>query len=97
MKKTTISAPEELRETLASFLSNEGIALEVVAADGDARIESASERTMCESSILYPGGWIRCPEALALAARLNIVSGDVGKLLDRLDIKVRECNLGCFK
>lgn len=96
--KATISAPAELCEMLATFFANEGIALEAVSTDGgDARIEEAPARTMCEPPILYQGGWIRCPDALALAARLSIESKDLGKLLNRLQIKVRECNLGCFR
>ena len=96
--KKTIGAPQELCEMLAAFFANEGIALEaVLEGDGDARIENATEQTMCQPPVLYPGGWIRCPDALALAARLGIKGADLGKLLDRLEIKVRECNLGCFQ
>lgn len=39
---------------------------------------------------------IPCERALALAVELGIPPAELGQILDRLKIKVRRCQLGCF-
>jgi DNA-binding CsgD family transcriptional regulator len=40
---------------------------------------------------------IACKDALELARKLNIAPGAVGKEINRLKIKIKSCQLGCFK
>ena len=95
--KNTLSAPEGLREKLRSFVDTEEVPLEVVSDDdGTVRVVESAERSPCDSFILRPGGWITCSMARAMAARLTVNGRQMGKLLDLLDIKIRECELGCF-
>lgn len=60
------------------------------------RVVVAPGRKACTSSTLYPGGWIACPVARAVAARLGIPPRQARVLLDLLDIRIRRCELGCF-
>jgi hypothetical protein len=39
---------------------------------------------------------INCSSALAIAQSLNITSSEVGKVANKLKIKISKCQLGCF-
>ena len=69
--------------------------------DGDADVEivvcSEDERKKSNLETLYSGGWIACETARALARKLGIATMKMGKLLTRVDCKVKRCALGCFK
>lgn len=97
----TICVPKDMVRRLAEFADSEGMRLHLVT-DGPYTVRVAAadpraeEREECDDSTLHMGGWIRCPVAVAAAARLDISTRKMGKLLDLLDIKVRECGLGCF-
>ena len=41
-------------------------------------------------------GKISCKQALKLAEEEGISSGDLGKLLNEIKVKVAGCQLGCF-
>ncbi|MCL4501947.1 MAG: hypothetical protein M1438_08825 [Deltaproteobacteria bacterium] len=43
-----------------------------------------------------PEGKISCPAAMRLAEELVISRKDMGKLLNELKIKIKQCQLGCF-
>ncbi len=43
-----------------------------------------------------PEGKISCPAAMRLAEELVISRQDMGKLLNELKIKIKQCQLGCF-
>lgn len=93
----TLSVPESMAEKVKELLQAEGISLEVVSG-GDATLEvlESAERRQCAPSTLYSGGWISCAVAWGLAQKLGVERGSFGRLLDSLDIKIRECQLGCF-
>ena len=93
----TLGVPEPRRESVEAFLKAEAIPLDLVV-DGDCvvRVVESDERRPGTSSDLYPGGWITCTLGRGLGAKLGIGSGNMGKLLNHLDIKIRECELGCF-
>jgi hypothetical protein len=40
---------------------------------------------------------ISCPEALAIAEKCKVSRGVMGEYLTRNKIKIRGCQLGCFK
>jgi len=81
-----------------SFLEKEGIPLETVPPGQGApvRIDQAPPKRECLPGRLFPKGRIPCALALETARRLGISPGQMGKLLDFLEIKVRQCQLGCF-
>ena len=41
-------------------------------------------------------GQLSCSEARKLAKELNITVGMVGEAADKLKIKIKSCELGCF-
>ncbi len=96
--RTSIGVPGSIRAEVERFVEGKGVPLNIVEpGGGDVDVAECGERRESAVSQLCRGGWIRCGTALALAQRLNIKTGDLGSLLDVLDIKVRDCSLGCFK
>jgi hypothetical protein len=93
----TILVPENLVEQLRAFVRSEGIPLDIVR-EGEAvlRVVRCEGRVESDVLTLQSGGWIACPTARAIARKLGIAPKKIGKLLDVLDIKVRDCELGCF-
>lgn len=51
----------------------------------------------CTRRRLYVGGTIACETARAMAGVLGLTVRQMGELLDVLQIKVRQCGLGCFR
>lgn len=93
----TILVPDNLIERVKSFIESEGVLLEIVGeGSADLRIVQSQGRIQSDACILQAGGWIACPTARAIARELGITPKKVGRLLDILDIKVRDCELGCF-
>jgi len=96
--KPTLCVGEALAAPLGEFLTAEGIDL-ALATDGAgdvAVVPTGAERQESTAETVYAGGWIACPTALGLAGKLGIASGQVGRLLDHLEVKIRRCSLGCF-
>lgn len=83
--------------SLQAMLESEGIALELTSdlADAAATIRTG-DRQQCDLETIYAGGWIECPAAWALAQKLAISVQNMGALLTHLNVKVRNCGLGCF-
>ena len=54
------------------------------------------DKLECGDSKLYVNGYMTCPSALEAAERLGVDRATFGKLLNLLDIKLRQCQLGCF-
>lgn len=95
---TTLVVPAPMLEAVGAFVGAEAIPLNVVAdGQGDVTVEKSDERKPSTLYTLQAGGWITCPMAHEVASRLGISPGQIGKLLDHLDVKVRQCELGCFK
>ena len=94
----TLSVPGNLRAALSEFVAAEGIRVGVVPTDDNCTVQVvvANERRRCGLRKLYPGGFIACETARSMAAKLGIRTRQMGKLLDFLNIKVRNCGLGCF-
>jgi len=55
-----------------------------------------ADRTECNEGMLYSGGFMTCPEAFKAAARIGMDRTTFGKLLNLLDIKLKQCQFGCF-
>ncbi|MEP0813072.1 MAG: hypothetical protein HRF49_00205 [bacterium] len=92
-----ISASGELSAKIAAFAAAEQIELRV-APPGKAAVAALAANGRKESTLdsLFEGGFVKCATARALAERIGIGRGEMGKLLNHLDIKVRDCELGCF-
>jgi hypothetical protein len=98
MMGATIGAPDTLKETLDKLVDSQAIRLAVVAeGSGDVNVAEGAEGEESTMTVLRAGGSIRCAVALALAKQLNIGPGDVGAIMNALNIKIRHCSLGCFK
>jgi hypothetical protein len=95
-----LRVPEDMLVSVREFVRAQGMALDVLA-DGDCAVrvvaQEPGERLESDLTTLWSGGWIACPTALALAARLDVSPRLVGALMDLLNIKIRACALGCFK
>jgi len=93
----TIAVPPDLSERVAEFITAQALAIEVVPeGSGTVQVVPSADRQQSDPSTLRAGGWITCPDAFALASKLDVPTRVVGKLFNVLDIKIRECQLGCF-
>lgn len=93
-----VQVPEELREKVAHFFEANGMELEIVDEPPfDLRIIASGERRECSTDTLQAGGWTKCAAAWAMARKHGLPLLPLGGLLRELDIKIRECCLGCFK
>jgi hypothetical protein len=49
-----------------------------------------------EISVENEKKYLDCVQAFEISAKLNVAVADVGKACNRLKIKIRHCQLGCF-
>lgn len=99
LMNAAILADAPVAGVVARFLRVERI---VAGAPGETggetvRIAASIERREATPDTIWSGGWIRCETAHVLARKLGIPARKMGKLLDALDVKVRQCSLGCFE
>lgn len=96
-----LSVPVPWRDRVQAVLREEGVDLALVTPPAEATVEivesRGSERALADPATLPAGGAIRCVTALSMAGRLGIPTRTLGALLDVLDVKVKDCSLGCFK
>ena len=93
-----VSVPEALKVKLIDFLNAEEIGLQVTnESPADLEVLEVAERRESDGQQLFSGGWIDCEVARSLSDRLGVPKRDIGKLLDFLNVKIRNCALGCFK
>ena len=93
-----LSVPDDMRESVRAFIESEAIPLNIVAGEsGAVRVMESEKGRESTPTVLEAGGWIACGIARSMAAKLDISSGSMGKLLTHLDIKIRDCELGCFE
>ena len=95
----TLGVPAARRADLETFLQDEGVAWALVeGATGMLNIVDAAEAgAACTKQTLHPGGRIDCSTALAMAEELRTDSRVIGKLMNLLGIRIRNCQLGCFQ
>ena len=84
-------------ESLQKFFSEKVIDVELVT-DGEAAVtlQESAERQQCSDNDMFHGGWVTCETAWTLADKLSVNKLNFGATLDHLDIKMRNCQLGCF-
>ena len=93
-----VSVSGVLRQRLSQFLLDEQIALQLAATGrGKIHVEDGSPRHQCTEDTIFADGWINCEDARTMARRLGIPVGQMGQLMDFLNVKIRNCGLGCFK
>jgi hypothetical protein len=97
VKSTTIGVPPARRAAIEEFLLREALDWAIVDPPGGyLRLVEAAPKTECTGLTLHPGGRIPCAVALAMAESCGVPGKTVGRLLNLLEIKVRDCQLGCF-
>ena len=95
--KPILSASPELLEPLREHITREGLSIEVLATPGgDVEVVPGKRGQACSEDRLLVGGWISCACAHKVAAKLDIEPLSMGKLLNLLDVKVKQCELGLF-
>ena len=93
----TIGVPEALADKVRAFVQAHSMGCEVVEGGGGTiNVVQSNGSQQSDTSTLHAGGWIACPDGFALASGLCISAQALGQLLDELNIKVRQCQLGCF-
>ena len=96
--KSKICVPDSIASSLQKFLEIERIDLEIVSEQQcDIKIIQCNDRRESNLDTIFSGGWVTCEMARSLAKKMEISLGQMGKMLDHLDVKVRRCSLGCFQ
>lgn len=96
-KSVSIGVPPPRRMVIEEFLQREAVPWIIVdLPGGDLSIVEAAPKAECTVDTLHPGGRIPCATALALAESCGVPGKTIGRLLNLLEIKVRDCQLGCF-
>ena len=94
---TKVDVEDSIATGLGQFVAAEGIGIELVGdGSGQVKILPCQDRRQSDLDTLYADGWIPCTTAWGMAKRLGIPLADMGKMLDHLHVKVRQCALGCF-
>ncbi len=95
--KQKIGVALGLESKIRSFLEKEKIDLELVSpGEGVIQIETPEPKKECDGEHFYPKGRIACALALGTARKLGIPPASMGRLLNLLEIKIHNCQLGCF-
>jgi len=95
--KISIKAEGPLAEIVSQFLREENIAAPTDVTPNEIRVAASTDRRECTADTIWSGGWISCALARAIARKLGIPSRSMGALLFALNVKIRQCELGCFK
>ena len=94
----TIGVSEKHRASLQEFVDAEGLPWTLVdAAGGKLNLIEVDQPAECDLERLFPGGRIACSIALEMAEVYHVPAGSIGRLMNLLQIKVRDCRLGCFR
>ncbi len=97
--KSTVYVDPSLVDTVTELVAANGIAIDIDITAGESAkvsIEPSPERAQCSLERIYPSGWIDCQLAHQLAKELSIPIEQLGMLLNGLNVKIRNCGLGCF-
>jgi len=92
-----LSIPKSLSGKVLQFIQQSGIPLDIVTENAGITVKICTDiRLESDLATMYSGGWIKCENARLMAKKLDITKPNMGKLLDELNIQVKECGLGCF-
>jgi len=96
-RQKTVCVDVSIVGSLTKFIDAEGIQIDLTTDDGsDVKVLMCDDPKESDLDTLYSGGWIACRTALSLAKKLELPTSQLGLLLNHLDIKVKNCSLGCF-
>jgi hypothetical protein len=94
----TIGVHAHQRASLQEFIDAEALPWTLVDAPGGRlNLAEAAQPAECSLDRLVPGGRILCSVALEMAEACHAPTGAIGRLMNLLEIKIRECQLGCFR
>jgi hypothetical protein len=88
----------EQRKKIDEFFKGLNITLRLVDSEAaaDIIIRWPSERLECDERTLYADGFSSCSNAFKAAAEMGVEKVILGEFLNLLNIKLKECQLGCF-
>jgi hypothetical protein len=69
----------------------------VDAPGGRLNLVETNDPAQCDLTRLYPGGRILCSTALEMARIYSAPADSIGRLMNLLEIRIGECQLGCFR
>ena len=97
MSRRRLLVPPPLRARVAAFLKAHPSNLHLVEKKPcDLRVAVSRGRRQSRIDTLESGGWIACGTAWSMARKHRIPLRRLGALCDLLDIRIRQCGLGCF-
>lgn len=95
--KSAVNVHPSLVGTITELVEANGIGIDITAGESaKISILPSQQRTQCNLEQIYAGGWIDCSVAFRQAAELAIPIEHMGMLLNHLNVKIRNCSLGCF-
>jgi hypothetical protein len=99
MKRICVN--RSIESSLKTFIAAGAIDVEVVTdsydSSNDVIVEdSGEERRQSDMRVIYKGGWISCNAAWGLADKMEVTFAQMGAMLNHLDVKIKQCQLGCF-
>lgn len=98
MTAITLGVTGKHRVSLQGFIQEEGLPWTLVEAPGGTiNLVEQDREGICSLEHLVPGGKILCPTALEMAEKYHVSPGSIGRLMNLLQIKIHECQLGCFR
>lgn len=94
----TIGVGAKRRASLQEFIDAEGLPWTLVdAPGGQLNLSEEAQPAECDLERLVPGGRILCSIALEMAEVYHAPASSIGRLMNLLKIKIRDCRLGCFQ
>jgi len=95
---TTIGIPEKNRDSVAALLAAASVDHVIVSpGEGELNVLDAAKGETSDSDNLMAGGRIDCRVAWAMSKKHGIPLSVLGELINLLDIRIRNCALGCFR
>ena len=90
--------PEGLAEKIEGLFASSDTKVRWADSDDTAALAISwpDDRKDSDGTNIYSGGYIACANAFKAAARSGMDLTTFGEFLNLLDVKLRQCQLGCF-
>ncbi|MHA1540387.1 MAG: molybdenum cofactor guanylyltransferase [Alphaproteobacteria bacterium] len=96
-KKTIqLNVPSALEERVLAFFKENNLVLENTEGAAVAIVNPEEEWLRCTRTEIYIGGKIPCEAAKQMAENVGIRPPVMGAFFEHLDVKIKDCKLGCF-
>ena len=88
----------EQKKKLDDFFTGAGVSAKFADSMEDAviTVQWPNERHECDENNLFADGFSTCPNAFKVAAKIGVERAVFGQFLNALDIKLKQCQFGCF-